>query len=56
MKIRLEKDQEMITDSNWSVKTSGDYEETDLVEVYNKENPDQKAAYYAIYIQTGTNP
>lgn len=54
--ISLSKDQPMATDENWLVHVAGEYQPDELVEVYNKNDPEQMAAYYALYIVTGEMP
>lgn len=54
--ISLSKDQPMFNEENWLVHTAGEYLPDALVDVYNKDNPEQMAAYYALYIATGEMP
>jgi hypothetical protein len=54
--IALQADQEMFTDPGFRVVTGGDYDETDQVEVYRVDHPEQRVAFYAIYVATGQMP
>jgi hypothetical protein len=54
--IELSTDEPMFTDLNWLVTEGGSFQPDQLVEVYNKINPDQKVAWYASYIKSGEMP
>ena len=51
--IFLQKDQRLLTDPDWAVKTEGEYDEQELVTVYRVSDPKQEVAYFAIFIEQG---
>lgn len=54
--IILEKDEPCLTDSNLLVKQGGEFAESDLVELYYKNNEDNVVALHALYIKEGRFP
>ena len=54
--ITLTKDQLLFKDQALAVVEGGNYNDTDLVEVYRLAAPSQVTAFHALYISTGEYP
>lgn len=54
--VTLTKDQPMLTLPEYLVLVGGNYNDTDLVDVYRVDQPEQIVAYLALFIATGVNP
>lgn len=54
--VSLAQGQPVLLQPEYKVKTGGDYEDTDVVEVYMDSNPEVTVAFFACYIATGKNP
>ena len=52
----LATDQPLLTDPEWLVVAGGDFNDDDLVECYRSSGPEQKVAYYALFILSGEYP
>lgn len=51
--ITLETNQPLATDPDWAVVEGGTFNETELVECYRISAPEQRVAWYALFISTG---
>ncbi len=54
--IELQTDQEMFTDPGYRVVQGGTFAGDEQVEVYRADQPEQRVAFYAIYVATGQMP
>ena len=54
--LTLKTGQLLFSDPCWAVKTGGNYDPDELVEVYRLSDPVQVVAFYAQFIAEGTYP